>query len=366
MDKVHEYDIAIKDSEIASGISWSHVEIQLGGVRDRVQEVYDKVDTVIKQTNQLDNFRNAVNNIGTAWGKVNSKIGEAINKLNSFLTMLRTASQVEVPGLSTALNPLADSLKDWLLDLDKSNSSNGNNPNTTTTKTNQYSLVADPFGVYNTYAVMDEKSGQYLEISGSLSELQEKYGILPYASFYNSFGVSATPSSNGKSNQTITRDKDIPTGNIISELSNGSVINYQEELIRRAKMGDFYAMDELNRLGIPFATGGYTGDWSDGSGKIGILHSKELVLNKEDTKNILDTVNIVRSISSNISKGLAGLMSSLFGLGSNPNISNSTSTSSNNTFNITAEFPNASNVEDIQEAILSLPNLASQYLSANP
>ena len=38
-------------------------------------------------------------------------------------------------------------------------------------------------------------------------------------------------------------------------------------------------------------------------------------------------------------------------------------TNRNNTFNIIAEFSNANSVAEIQEAILSLSNLASQYLS---
>ena len=42
------------------------------------------------------------------------------------------------------------------------------------------------------------------------------------------------------------------------------------------------------------------------------------------------------------------------------NISNNNS-NTDNVFNITAEFPNANNVDDIREAILSLPNIASQY-----
>jgi hypothetical protein len=41
------------------------------------------------------------------------------------------------------------------------------------------------------------------------------------------------------------------------------------------------------------------------------------------------------------------------------------STGDNNIFNITADFPNANDVTSIKEAILSLPNLASQYLSKN-
>ena len=35
------------------------------------------------------------------------------------------------------------------------------------------------------------------------------------------------------------------------------------------------------------------------------------------------------------------------------------------TFNIEAEFPNAENVNEIKEALLSLPNLASQYIGRN-
>jgi hypothetical protein len=39
------------------------------------------------------------------------------------------------------------------------------------------------------------------------------------------------------------------------------------------------------------ATGGYTGEWGD-SGKLAVLHEKELVLNKNDTANFLDALTI--------------------------------------------------------------------------
>lgn len=125
-----------------------------------------------------------------------------------------------------------------------------------------------------------------------------------------------------------------------------------------------------------YDTGGYTGDWSGGEGRFAMLHSKELVLNKEDTQNILEAVNSVRdlsnltsSISDAISNGIANLITdALSGIKTtkiyDTNTTNN-SESQNNTFNITAEFPNANDVEDIREAILSLPTLASQYLSQN-
>lgn len=125
-----------------------------------------------------------------------------------------------------------------------------------------------------------------------------------------------------------------------------------------------------------YDTGGYTGDWSGGEGRFAMLHSKELVLNKEDTQNILEAVNSVRdlsnltsSISDAISNGIANLITdALSGIKTTKIYDTNTTNnneSQNNIFNIAAEFPNANDVEDIREAILSLPTLASQYLSQN-
>ena len=48
-----------------------------------------------------------------------------------------------------------------------------------------------------------------------------------------------------------------------------------------------------------FDTGGYTGSW-DSSGRLAMLHQKEIVLNAHDTENFLAAVNIVRDIASAI------------------------------------------------------------------
>ena len=42
-----------------------------------------------------------------------------------------------------------------------------------------------------------------------------------------------------------------------------------------------------------YDTGGYTGSWGT-SGKLAILHEKELVLNKDDTKNMLEAIKQLR------------------------------------------------------------------------
>lgn len=121
-----------------------------------------------------------------------------------------------------------------------------------------------------------------------------------------------------------------------------------------------------------FDTGGYTGNWGK-DGKMAVLHEKELVLNKEDTANMLDAVSAVRDISSigdsvasNVENGVSNMVANSLDLPATDlsgNVDNS-ETSTNNTFEITMNV-DGGDVEEIKDAILSLPTLASQYLSKN-
>lgn len=54
-----------------------------------------------------------------------------------------------------------------------------------------------------------------------------------------------------------------------------------------------YTIPVGRKLLIPFDTGGYTGDWFGNQGKVAMLHKKEMVLNKNQTSDILKTVSIV-------------------------------------------------------------------------
>lgn len=135
---------------------------------------------------------------------------------------------------------------------------------------------------------------------------------------------------------------------------------------------DIKIYDEKLKKYVEFASGGYTGSWG-GSGKLAMLHEKELVLNKADTENFLSGINMIRSLVSDtgsieraVLKAAASMAYSLgnVSVGSVPGISN-TNNSTDNVFNITAEFPNANNVDDIRQAILTLPNIASQFVNSN-
>ena len=107
-----------------------------------------------------------------------------------------------------------------------------------------------------------------------------------------------------------------------------------------------------------FDTGGYTGDWS-GEGRFAMLHQKEIVLNKDDTENFLKTVDIVRQISDMID---LNAMSASGGLGSlfAASVNKDNGVLEQNV-HITAEFPNATNKDEILSAFDNVVNLASQY-----
>ena len=108
---------------------------------------------------------------------------------------------------------------------------------------------------------------------------------------------------------------------------------------------------------IGFKTGGYTGTWGP-EGKLAILHEKELILNQDDTQNILSTVSLIRELVNMIDAQAAS--ASLFNLISTPSPNPNTNTLEQKV-EITAEFPNVNDRYEIEEAFNNLVNRASQY-----
>ena len=76
--------------------------------------------------------------------------------------------------------------------------------------------------------------------------------------------------------------------------------------------------------------------------------------------------NLNGSISGAIMKAVANMASAMGGFkvnSMNGTTVNETNSTEGNIFNISAEFPNANDVNEIREALLSLPNIASQYVA---
>lgn len=126
----------------------------------------------------------------------------------------------------------------------------------------------------------------------------------------------------------------------------------------------------LRRHGISsFATGGYTGDFDNG--KLSILHEKELVLNEDDTKNILNVVDTVRGLNTSvwldIAKALDSSVLMLKGFLANKISPAITVEGEKETLEqkveIQASFPGVQDAREIEEALSNIVNNAAQFAS---
>lgn len=120
-----------------------------------------------------------------------------------------------------------------------------------------------------------------------------------------------------------------------------------------------------------FNTGGYTGDWGS-DGRLAVLHQKELVLNQEDTKNMLVAVQSIRELAPSMIaemrariSGAAAASQSLFGSrysGMRPAFDRK-ATELAQSVQINADFPGVRDAIEIKEALESLVQTSAQRIN---
>ena len=118
-------------------------------------------------------------------------------------------------------------------------------------------------------------------------------------------------------------------------------------------------MDSDAKKPDSFDTGGYTGNWGS-SGRLAMLHQKELVLNESDTANMLTAIQITRAMLDTID---LNARQASFGLGNlvASGIRDYKTETLQQEVKITAEFPNVQDHTEIEQAFNNLINQASQY-----
>jgi len=132
--------------------------------------------------------------------------------------------------------------------------------------------------------------------------------------------------------------------------------NYSITITEKSPIQDkLFAKIMKQVLGL--STGGYTGEWNDSNGKLALLHQKELVLNQTDTKNLLDSVTILRSITSTLG---GDILDKLSNIKSGFSSMYESAESIEQNVHIEASFPNVNSKKEIEEAFSNLVNLAAQ------
>ena len=316
--KISEYQYKVRDYAKAIGLD-------LGNVSKSYDEVANSTDTakeavrnyINEQTSKLMGVKSEIDRIKAAWDIVATACKNAASSMQSYIGQTQAAVRES--------NSLAESARKAASEIEKMNSTKSSNKNNTDTGDKKYRA--------------EWMGGTYSDTRFNIYEGNKKVAIT---------GVPSSAFKNCKSSEDYSKAA-------------------KQWLLNNSR----YAGN------ISFKTGGYTGEWSNGSvennGRLAMLHQKELILNAKDTENMLDMVTMVRemqSASGAIDKAIINSIANMVGAITGVKVQSVGNTNSNNqntsnTFNITAEFPNANDVNEIREAILSLPNLAQQYLSIN-
>lgn len=161
-------------------------------------------------------------------------------------------------------------------------------------------------------------------------------------------------------------------GNGAARMSNGLAAGFTQDEINLGQYminlvyptyikGQGKTWEEAKKL-LGFDTGGYTGDWGGSYGKLAMLHKKELVLNAGDTDNFLAGMEMLDNIVKTID--LYSMNAQLGGILSSPSFGfNNKIEPIEQNVHIEAHFPEATDRNEITEAINTLVNQASQFVN---
>lgn len=217
-------------------------------------------------------------------------------------------------------------------------------------------VITDKNG-YKHYKIYDTKAGKKAQQTAE-AELRRQYeNWTPEVENKNGAIMNTVSQKQEKNpNQQYYRTFDMNNGYHYAKT--------KKEAINNAKKADKAAgytdeqIKKHNYKVVFYDTGGYTGEWGPGA-KLAGLHEKELVLNQDDTKNFLAGISILRDIVKIIDIQAAsqgGAIDSIHAASAMP-----FAQTLEQTVEIRAEFPNATDHSEIEQAFDSLINRAAQY-----
>lgn len=368
------------------------LEDAMNAWRDGVEQVTNDANEAYRiwyeQTNQaledggtsMDNFANKAGEVAGEVTSQTDKIAEGAKEMSetfktSFDDILENAKtfsrQFEdvIMGIIDSNTKLADSIRKVLAEASKVSSSTNSGTNGSYTggtsdsisgngsSTNgRSSSGTDASGLDFTDGTRSNRKSRRSKGRGRTSKLdaKTKYGVA-LAIIEGTYGWGDDPFRSGKLTQKFGSDNGIQA--IVNKLwAEGKVFSGAWE-------GAYYGLTskDMPRYAYNrFNTGGYTGYWPGDTGKLAFLDSKEIVLNKDDTSNFLSAVDIVRDIAKTIDLTASSASNSFSKLFAAAGIKTAATTLEQEV-HITAEFPNATDKNEILDAFDNVINLATQY-----
>lgn len=290
----------------------------------------------------LDDYNDTVDDIADESGTNFKDLKITIDDVSSSTEKVQKAGESAISSMMRQINSMIDYTNQW--------SSMADEIIRACNALNDYqNMAADKANELSGNVLGTEDKGEEDYAREALAAARQGDATLAFKQLANR--ESKTGEKN--SDSLINLIKAVLSGDVTAEVIADSVVR------EKRKIRD----SELSM----FDTGGYTGDFQSAEGRLAVLHSKELVLNADDTKNILTAVEGIRTLSptllSTIEKAIdnnslirTDLINGISGKGTSGG-----EKIVQQTVAINATFPNVSNSSEIEEALNNLTNQAIQY-----
>ena len=290
----------------------------------------------------LDDYNDTVDDIADESGTNFKDLKTTIDDVSSSTEKVQKAGESAISSMMRQINSMIDYTNQW--------SSMADEIIRACNALNDYqNMAADKANELSGNVLGTEDKGEEDYAREALAAARQGDATLAFKQLANR--ESKTGEKN--SDSLVNLIKAVLSGDVTAEVIADSVVR------EKRKIRD----SELSM----FDTGGYTGDFQSAEGRLAVLHSKELVLNADDTKNILTAVEGIRTLSptllSTIEKAIDN--NSLIRTDLINGISSKGTSGGEKvvqqTVAINATFPNVSNSSEIEEALNNLTNQAIQY-----
>ena len=311
-DQLHD---ATKDYEDGLDELENTGRISFEGIGEGIDENIDRTQQLITDNTELIN---SYEQELTAIGNVISQLDDLVEKYNS-------AKDAAVAATKAAYEYWSEQQRQAAEAAGKENKGSGSNSSN--------SNPANSSSVTSTGA-KGSGSGDGNLIVGDTATFSGSY-------YYDSYGTS-------------------PSGNRYSGVANGIVIdritNNPYGIHIHSADGRYPDLGWVKRSQLSgYDTGGYTGEWGS-DGRLALLHQKELVLNKEDTANMLNAISIMRNITNMLGSSVLGKLAAATAGGLSTDVNGDVLEQN---VHIDAQFPNVKDSREIEEALNNLVNMAS-------
>ena len=407
-EKRQEYQSGLSELEKAAGQNYTNIKKGIDEVEASEKTLIEDNDTLLKQAkaivDEMSKTITALNNQKNAWQNVYDTTDSAVKRVYDYITAVNKAALHSLNNdnsgggtggdtTTTTPNPGTLNATEAILPSSGINGGNNNPLESNSTKTSKGNSTKTSKGNST------NNVNTNILIKG-LKELR-KYGGWNWEEVLPSYNKSIiTRDFYGKlrarlTNMELPADDKIfeQTKNLIynsslkhmntMEITNKIRKNPTKELDRtnynssgylillHEALGGKAFFTELNKLRqAVFDTGGYTGDWDSSEGRMAILHEKELVLNKQDTANLLDTIQALRDIytMNTIQSQITSMLESLNEQAKVQKERIETlkqQRSLQQQVSISASFPSVTNKNEIEAAFNELINKATQATLKN-